>query len=182
MTESHELHRRRRKPLEPFFSRAGIGRMEGMIKEEATLLNDRLEALQGSDTVVRLDHIFSAFAGDMMARHIEESKRENVGAKKYDESASNSIFRYIVTSDMPASEQSTERLSREAMVLFGAGTATTARTMGFVCFYLLTNPHMKQRLSDELAPLMADYPHNLPKWSDLEKLPYLQAVITEGLR
>ena len=84
--------------------------------------------------------------------------------------------------DIPESELSTERLSREAMVLFGAGTATTARTMGFISYYLLTNPHMKERLSNELAPLMADYPNNLPKWADLEKLDYLQALIKEGLR
>lgn len=118
----------------------------------------------------------------MMAEHIAESKRQNMGGKTYDENATNSIFRYIVTSDMPVSEQSIERLSREAMVLFGAGTATTARTMGFMCYYILNNPHMRKRLGDELAPLMADYPHNLPRWSDLEKLPYLQALIKEGLR
>ena len=83
---------------------------------------------------------------------------------------------------MPDSERSIERLSREAMVLFGAGTATTARTMGFICYYVLTNPHMKEYLAKELAGPMADYPNNLPRWADLERLPYLQAVIKEGLR
>ncbi|KAI1195543.1 putative cytochrome P450 [Nemania serpens] len=252
MTESHELHRRRRKPLEPFFSRLGISRMEEMIISEAKFLNDRLEGLRGSKNVIRLDHVFSAFAGDvigkiccedppnmmardefgkewhnliervvrqlllfmhvpqlvklarifpmgflyrvypgaagfnefrqMMAQHIRQSKAENAGGKNYDEGASRSIFRYIVTSDMPESEQSVERLSREAMVLFGAGTATTARTMGFMCYYILNNPAMKQRLQDELVPLMGEYTSNLPKWTDLERLPYLQALIKEGLR
>ncbi|KAK4206663.1 putative cytochrome P450, putative EED11494.1 cytochrome P450 [Rhypophila decipiens] len=252
MTENHELHRRRRKPLEPFFSRMGIARMEEMIISEAKLLSDRLESMKGSKTVIRLDHVFSAFAGDvigkiccetppsmmknpefgkewhdliervvrqlllfmhipqlvtlarlfptsllqgvypgaagfnefrqMMARHIVESKRENAEGKHYDENASNSIFRYIVTSDMPPSEQSVERLSREAMVLFGAGTATTARTMGFMCYYILRDPAMRKRLGDELASLMADYPAKSPRWAELEKLPYLQALIKEGLR
>lgn len=117
-----------------------------------------------------------------MAEHIKASKKENLQAEKYDENASNSIFRYIVTSEMPESERSVERLSREAMVLFGAGTATTARTLGFVCFYVLSDPLMRERLGSELAPLMADYPDKLPKWSDFEKLPFLQAVIWEGLR
>lgn len=118
----------------------------------------------------------------MMAEHIVETKRENAEGKHYDENASNSIFRYIVTSDMPSSEQSVERLSREAMVLFGAGTATTARTMGFMCYYVLRDPVMKKRLTDELAPIMADYPIKTPRWADLEKLVYLQAIIKEGLR
>jgi cytochrome P450 len=56
MTENHDLHRRRRKPLEPFFSRLGITRMEEMIISEAKLLSDRLEAMKGSKTVIRLDH------------------------------------------------------------------------------------------------------------------------------
>lgn len=121
----------------------------------------------------------------MMAEHIAEEKRQNAqgsARKEHGENASNSLFRYIVTSDMPASEQSTERLCREAMVLFGAGTASTARTMGFMCYYILENLHIRKRLGDELAPLMAHYPDNLPTLPDLEKLPYLQAVIKEGLR
>jgi len=115
-------------------------------------------------------------------KHIVDSKNENLSPEKVNEDATSSIFRHIVSSDMPDSERSIERLSREAMVLFGAGTATTARTMGFMCFYLLSNPHMNERLENELKDIMADFPENLPSWSDLEKLPYLQAVIKEGLR
>ncbi|KAL8745625.1 MAG: hypothetical protein Q9190_002256 [Brigantiaea leucoxantha] len=249
---NHELHRRRRKPLEPFFSRLGIDKMESMIIEEAQLLNTRMDGLKGSKSVIRLDHVFSAFAGDVIGRiccetppnmmneasfglqwhdliegivrqlllfmqipqlvtlarmiptellfrvypgaagfnsfrklawqHIEDSKRQNLSPEKVDENATSSIFRHIVSGDMPESERSVERLSREAMVLFGAGTATTARTMGFMSYYILRNPHMRKRLGNELKDIMSGYPENPPKWSDLEKLPYLQAIIKEGLR
>ena len=119
----------------------------------------------------------------LASQHIKDSKRENLSPEKVDETATSSIFRHIIcSSDMPESERSVERLSREAMVLFGAGTATTARTMGFMSYYILRNPHIKERLGDELKDIMADYPENLPRWSDLEKLPYLQAIIKEGLR
>jgi cytochrome P450 len=73
MTENHELHRRRRKPLEPFFSRMGIDKMEPMIIEEAKLRNDRLMELKGSGNVVRLDHVSTAFAGDVIGRICSES-------------------------------------------------------------------------------------------------------------
>jgi cytochrome P450 len=99
--------------------------------------------------------------------------------EKIDENAKSSIFRYIVSGDMPDSECSVERLSREAMVLLGAGTATTARTIGIISYYILSNPH---RLANELKDVMASYPAKPPRWADLEKLPYLQAVIKEGLR
>ena len=68
MTDNHELHRRRRKPLEPFFSRLGIDRMEGMVIEEAKLLDSRIEEMRGSKRVIRLDHVFSAFTGDVIGR------------------------------------------------------------------------------------------------------------------
>ena len=83
---------------------------------------------------------------------------------------------------MPDSERSSERLSREAMVLLGAGTATTARTLGFISYYTLANPHIRKKLQKELKDVTAAYPEKIPKWADLEKLPYLQAVIKEGLR
>lgn len=68
LTTDHDLHRRRRKPLEPFFSRAGVARLEPMIAEVVGKLADRFEALRGSGAVVRLDHAFIAFSGDIIGR------------------------------------------------------------------------------------------------------------------
>ena len=73
MTANHELHRRRRKPLEPYFSRLGINRMEPTLVDEAKLLSTRLEAMKGSKAIVRLDHVFSAFAGDVIGRICAET-------------------------------------------------------------------------------------------------------------
>lgn len=115
-------------------------------------------------------------------KHIEDAKSQKLSPEQVSETATSSIFRHIVSSGLPESELSTERLSREAMVLFGAGTATTARTMVFMSYYILRNPHIRTRLQDELRPLMSDYPHSMPRIAALEKLPYLQALIKEGLR
>lgn len=68
MSEAHELHRARRKPLEPFFSRLGIERIESTIAEEAKLLDERFRELKGSGTVIRLDHVFSSYAGDVIGK------------------------------------------------------------------------------------------------------------------
>ena len=93
-----------------------------------------------------------------------------------------SLFRYIFDSDMPESERSDERLAKEAQVLLGGGTASTARTLTFISYYILANPHIHLRLKEELKDIMATYPQYVPSWADLEKLPYLQALIKEGLR
>lgn len=93
-----------------------------------------------------------------------------------------SLFRHIVESEMPESELSVDRLTKEAQVLLGAGTASTARTLDFICYYILANENIKVTLQNELKGVMSGYPEKVPSWADLEKLPYLQALIKEGLR
>lgn len=68
ITDSEHCSRRRRKPLEPFFSRLGITRVEETIIGEAKELNDRLERLKGSNSIIYLDYVFSAFAGDVIGK------------------------------------------------------------------------------------------------------------------
>ncbi|KAL8766268.1 MAG: hypothetical protein Q9194_006310 [Teloschistes cf. exilis] len=75
-TVGHDLHRRRRKPLEPFFSRLGVSRLQDMLAEVVDKLAGRIEGLKGTPTVVRLDHVFSAFAGDVVGRICWEDKEE----------------------------------------------------------------------------------------------------------
>lgn len=68
LTVDHDLHRRRRKPLEPFFSRQGIMRLQDMLAEVALKLESRIRALEGTNMVIRLDHAFSAFSGDIIGK------------------------------------------------------------------------------------------------------------------
>ena len=92
------------------------------------------------------------------------------------------LFRHIVNSDMPKSELSNERLGKEAQVFLGGGTASTARTLGFISYFILADPAIRSRLEGELKEPMANYPEVVPTWAELEKLPFLQALIKEGLR
>lgn len=95
-----------------------------------------------------------------------------------------SLVRYILSSDIPESEKSTERLGRELMLVLGAGTATTTRALNLVTYYVLANPEIEQRLRNELkdSGVTHGYPSEMPKWLEVEKLPYLAACIKEGLR
>jgi cytochrome P450 len=93
-----------------------------------------------------------------------------------------SLFHFIVDSEMPESERSEERLAKEAQVLLGGGTASTARTIGFASFYILSRPNLHAALSMEVAETMKDWPNQVPTWADLEKLPLLQAILKESLR
>lgn len=66
LSTEHALHRKRRKPLEPFFSRMGVTRLQPIIAEVASHFESRLRALRGTGTVIRLDHALAAFSGDVI--------------------------------------------------------------------------------------------------------------------
>ena len=68
LTTSHDLHRRRRKLLEPFFSRQGVSRLDHTLAEVVEKLAGRLVALKGTNTVIRLDHASGALSGEIIGR------------------------------------------------------------------------------------------------------------------
>ena len=68
MTVPHDLHRRRRKPLEPFFSKQGIEVLEPMLSSLTRRFCERVESHKGTPKVIRLDHAFYALTGDVIIR------------------------------------------------------------------------------------------------------------------
>lgn len=95
-----------------------------------------------------------------------------------------SLFYQVLTnSELPQSERSEDRLAKEAQTLLGGGTASTARTIGFASYYILSRPDtVRKRLEEELRETMAQWPRRVPTWAELERIPYLQAIIKESLR
>lgn len=67
MTVGHDHHRLRRKPMEPFFSRSGVSRIEPLLHDLILTLVGRLDEFRGTGKIVRLDHVFSAMAGDVVS-------------------------------------------------------------------------------------------------------------------
>lgn len=65
--------------------------------------------------------------------------------------------------------------------MLGAGTETTAWALSVITYFVLTNPDILARMTQELLPVVPD-PLSIPPWQTLEKLPYLSSVIAEGLR
>lgn len=116
-------------------------------------------------------------------QHIIDAKREL--EEKPDHIAfetRNSVFRHLLTSGLPESDLSVERLTREAQIFLGAGSISAARTLDFISYYIISRKDYLERLQEELAPLMKGFPETMPSFVELEKLPFLQALIKEGLR
>jgi cytochrome P450 len=76
-----------------------------------------------------------------------------------------------------------EEASGEALLQVIAGSDTSATTIRSVLLYLLTNPHSYTRLQAEIDTSIAVGKISSPiKDSEARQLPYLQAVIKEGMR
>ncbi|KAH9052057.1 putative P450 monooxygenase [Lactarius deliciosus] len=72
-------------------------------------------------------------------------------------------------------------LSQEAAALLGAGSDSSAIAATAISYHVLHNPEVQQRLVDELRtvwPVLEE----VPRYEVIEKLPYLTAVVKEGLR
>ncbi|XP_028780622.1 cytochrome P450 89A2-like [Neltuma alba] len=63
-----------------------------------------------------------------------------------------------------------------------AGTDTTATALQWIMANLVKYPHIQERLVEEIRGVMGDRKEKEVKEEDLNKLPYLKAVILEGLR
>lgn len=125
--------------------------------------------------------IFLQFQEDIR-RQIREVQN-NIAEGKTQSVSSKTIFHELLTGDLPAQEKRIERLWQEGQIVVGAGTETTAWTLSAIVFYLLDNPSILARLQEELKHAIPDDDASQRvTWSQLEQLPYLSAVISEGLR
>lgn len=91
------------------------------------------------------------------------------------------IFHDILESNLPPEEKELDRLWQEGQTVIGAGTETTAWTLSVIIYHVLANPDIHDRLQSELTDVFLDAGGS-PSFNRLETLPYLSAVVSEGLR
>ncbi|KAG9232265.1 cytochrome P450 [Amylocarpus encephaloides] len=105
----------------------------------------------------------------------------NEKGEKDGDGLSRTVFHSLLESDIPAEEKTLDRLVQEGQVVVGAGADTTAHALTTTTFHLLDNPDKLAKLRRELEIAMPDR-YAPAKLSVVEQLPYLAAVINEGLR
>ena len=74
-----------------------------------------------------------------------------------------------------------EDLTDEAFTILTAAADTSGHAMAIITYYVVSNPDVYRTLTAELKNAFPDDTTNL-EYLELEKLPYLTAVIKEGLR
>ena len=102
------------------------------------------------------------------------------------ESSPSTIVHAILEADnLPPAEAELNRVSDEVSTITGAGLETVAQTLRFTIYHLYTKPPLRHRLRTELQDLSSSLnhePQSEPTLAQLERLPYLTAVIIESLR
>ncbi|KAK3653622.1 hypothetical protein LTR56_004477 [Elasticomyces elasticus] len=92
------------------------------------------------------------------------------------------VLQAIFNSTLPEEEKTFSRVAGEAMIFVGAGTETTGRTLAVTLYNILASSEVHDRLLEEIRTVIPESRSPLPPATQLEQLPYLTAVIQEGLR
>ncbi|KAF2447649.1 benzoate 4-monooxygenase cytochrome P450 [Karstenula rhodostoma CBS 690.94] len=172
---------------------------------DLTFKNDYLHAISGLAFTTPLLHHFP-FVADCM-RHLPEwfLKTINPGMvcinelrswcsanglkaieaaqsdAKNDSVRPETIFEALLSDSLPPEEKTLQRMTDEGFVIIAAGLETTARYLTNITTHLILRPDCLARLRAELKmamPTLGDCPPSIV----LENLPYLSAVVHEGLR
>jgi cytochrome P450 len=98
--------------------------------------------------------------------------------EKHKDASHPTILKELIDSNLPPQEKSMQRLQHEGQVIVGAGLETVKWTMCVALFHVLDKLEIEQRLDAELLQAWPDL-DNPPKLAELERLPYLTAVIQE---
>jgi cytochrome P450 len=91
------------------------------------------------------------------------------------------ILHQLLKSDLPAPEKSHSRIWQESASLVGAGVETVSNAICVTLVYLHLNPSCLSSLKNELQAAIPN-PAQIPSYTELARLPYLSAVVNEGLR
>lgn len=78
---------------------------------------------------------------------------------------------------LPAPEKALLRLEQEGALLVLAGTESPAKSLNMMFYHLLANTQIMSKLREELSTIA-----HPASWTQLERLPYLTAVIEEAHR
>ena len=106
--------------------------------------------------------------------------KANIAAGKIPFDRTTIFYDILLNDDIRPQEKETDHLQDEAFTIVAGGTITTAHILAATTFHVINNPSILEKLQAELANAMTV--NTAIKWQQLEQLPYLTAIITEGLR
>ncbi|TGJ88430.1 hypothetical protein E0Z10_g343 [Xylaria hypoxylon] len=133
--------------------------------------------------VAAMHHDMEAQASQAVKEH-EQEEKNSVGISFHRNPTDKfAIFRALLQHHgLPPPEKRFNRISHEAVTLMAAGGETTSSTLMMAVYFILADKqNILPRLREEVESLMSRG-SSRPSVADLERLPWLTAVIKETLR
>ncbi|KAL8690123.1 MAG: hypothetical protein Q9224_004482 [Gallowayella concinna] len=210
-SELYEVHRLRRLPLAPYFSKKSVAEMSRFIEERLNVLCRRIRDCHTNDYhqllvgFVHSCHFIRHFTWlfnlmqslpDFVILRLQPSLRlANKIMKKMETDihslskrleigspkAEPGIFVGLLESNLPSEDKVADRMSREGMALLVAGSETTAQTLSITTYHIMANSGVVTELRKQLESAIPQA-DVLPPLAQLEAIPYLHACVQEGLR
>ncbi|KAJ4336831.1 hypothetical protein N0V95_008497 [Ascochyta clinopodiicola] len=115
---------------------------------------------------------------------IKKVSRDLIAAKRAEIENGEKLSHDILSVAMESGGFSDEDLVNQLMTFLAAGHETTASAMSWAVYCLCKHPETQQRLREELRsqlPALSD-PSNSISSTDIDRLPYLNAVLQETMR
>lgn len=133
--------------------------------------------------VAGMHHDMEAQALQSVKEHKQDEKNSGELPFHHSPKDKHAVFRALLQHDgLPAHEKLYNRISHEAVTLMAAGSETTASAlMMAIYFIVMGKQNILPRLREEVGGLMSNGVSR-PSIADLERLPWLTAVIKETLR
>ena len=126
-------------------------------------------------------------ARQQVKQEIESKQHQDGLTSGSSSSCKNYVLSYVDTLlDLQLPEEKNRRLNEREMVnlcseFLNAGTDTTSTALQWIMANLVKHPHIQAKLFDEISGVIGKGKGEVEE-EDLQKLPYLKAVILEGLR
>lgn len=139
---------------------------------EFKLVRDHLDSLIVIDT----DNILTLQRNAHQTKILMNSEEPTVSDEKA------TIVGEIMKSKRPAVDKTFVAILEEVITIGGAGFETTAGVLKVVLFHLFDKPEILNRLRAELSSISRTIDTVEARLTALEQLPYLTAILMEGLR
>jgi cytochrome P450 len=115
----------------------------------------------------------------LQADELEASVREMFQTHRSKQHDRTNILSLLFEAQKHQAQLTDNQLTGHATLLFAAAHLTTAHTFSWTLFLLSQHPEVLQKLQAELN---ANVAMDVPTFEELERLPYLDAVIKESMR
>lgn len=112
---------------------------------------------------------------------VQKPRATSLKSSKSEATGNRVLMEEYLHLDLPEHDKSLAVQFDTAGLFVSAGFETVAFTTEHAIFHVLDHPALLARLKEELGTAIPDQ-NRIPSWTQLEKLPYLSAVIQESLR